>query len=70
MGQIIVILAALMLAGCTTAPVGVADPQAVWCAHNEPRRPSADGLFGMSIDEKRDAVAHNRKGALWCGWQA
>lgn len=72
MGQKVATLILLaLLAGCTTTqPAPIADPRAVWCEHNEPRRPSPEEITAMSIDEKRKAVEHNRQGALWCGWEA
>ncbi|MEP9372603.1 hypothetical protein [Mesorhizobium sp. KR1-2] len=60
---------AIVVAGCTTAPEPVADPRAVWCEHNQPRRPSSIEIAAMPLPEKLSAVEHNRKGALWCGWR-
>ncbi len=67
-GSLIVALA--LAAGCATAPVPalVENPRAVWCALNEPARPSPAVSAAMTLSEKQEAVAHNRKGELWCGW--
>lgn len=67
MGKIAALAAILVLAACTT-PASVADPRAVWCENNSPRRPSLAEIAAMPPLEKRAAVEHNRKGALWCGW--
>lgn len=60
----------LAVAGCAaTPPVPVRDPRAAWCSHSEPRRPSTETLATMTLDEKRAALEHNRKGEAWCGWK-
>lgn len=56
--------AILALVGCQTAPV--ADPRAIWCETNNPRRDATADTPRAEVDEIN---AHNRKGALWCGWR-
>jgi len=67
--RIAALILALSLAGCVTQPAVVSAPRSVWCDTNQPRRLSAATVATMSLAEKQDAVAHNRRGALWCGWK-
>jgi hypothetical protein len=69
MGKIAALAAILVLAACTTSPAPIADPRTVWCETNSPRRPSLAEIAVMQPVEKKAAVEHNRKGALWCGWE-
>lgn len=66
MGKAAVALA-LILAGCVTRPVE--DPRSVWCAFNEPRRPSVAVVEAMTRAELDEMNAFNAKGADWCGWR-
>lgn len=66
---LILALLALLTACATPAPSPVADPRAVWCAHNEPRRPTAESVAEMARAELDQVNSHNGKGELWCGWK-
>lgn len=55
--------AALMLAGCATAPSGD------FCAVATPRRPSKEQIAVMPRDQKMQDLAFNRYGAEHCGWR-
>lgn len=68
--KVILLLAALALAGCnTTKPAPIADPKAVWCEENEPTRYTPAERAVLATEVKADALAHNLKGADWCGWK-
>lgn len=62
---------ALALAGCTTSGTADTTPaktyREIWCDNNVPRRDARPDSPRAEIDEIN---AHNRKGALWCGWTA
>lgn len=59
------LLALSLTAGCSTIGNPVADPRAIWCETNSPRR---DATADTPRSELDDINAHNRKGALWCSW--
>ena len=60
----LIVAAMLFLAGCAgTAKTGD------FCTANEPRRLSPVVIAVMTIEEKRRAVEHNRKGEILCGWR-
>lgn len=65
----LIVVVILVLAGCVSTPAPIEDPRAVWCAENEPQRPSIEEIAAMSIERKREIAVHNRKGADWCGWK-
>lgn len=73
MGKVVALILLFAVAGCASVPAPTpsapSDPRAVWCGHNQPRRLSLEVVAAMSVDEMRDAVAHNRKGEAWCGWR-
>lgn len=56
----------LALVGCTSVPQPVDDPRQIWCDTNSPRRDATEATPRAEVDEIN---AHNRKGALWCGWK-
>jgi hypothetical protein len=41
----------------------------VWCATNDPIRPTPEELASKSEQQKRSDLEHNIKGAQWCGWK-
>lgn len=69
MGKALILLVLALTAACTTTPAPIADPRAVWCEHNEPRRPSAAVVAVMTRPDLDEMIAHNRQGVLWCGWR-
>lgn len=64
--QKLILVAALLLGGCTHMPQPVEDPRQVWCDHNSPRRDATPETPRVELDEIN---AHNAKGALWCAWK-
>lgn len=60
------LILALLLAGCTTTAQPVQNPREIWCDTNSPRRDATEITPRAELDEIN---AHNRKGALWCGWK-
>lgn len=66
MAQVLILLALLTCAGCTTARMPVENPRQVWCDHNEPRRDATPETPRAELDEIN---SHNRKGQKWCGWR-
>ena len=57
----VLILAALLLAGCQT-------PSGNFCDVAEPIRPSQATLAAMTDAEVEEALRHNELGAELCGW--
>lgn len=68
MGKIALLACGAVLTGCASQPAPTINPVSVWCEYNQPRRVAADELAVMTLDAKRAAVAYNRRGELWCGW--
>jgi ABC-type Zn uptake system ZnuABC Zn-binding protein ZnuA len=70
----IALLSFLVLAGCSTpskeTSSAVFNFKLTWCATNEPIRPTAEEIAAKSDEQKRKDLAHNLKGAEWCGWKA
>lgn len=69
MGKALTLIAVLLISGCGHMPVPVEDPRAVWCEHNQPRRPTPAVIDTMSRPELDEMNAHNWKGVEWCGWK-
>lgn len=68
MVKALILTSVIALAGCATSgPAPVEDPRQVWCDQSEPRR---DATPETPRAERDEINAHNRKGALWCGWIA
>lgn len=71
MGKTLMALGLLTLAGCSVYPTDRPDPalggavRLIWCDSNQPRRDATPETPRPVVDEIN---AHNRKGALWCGW--
>lgn len=65
MVKALILAAVLGLTACTHTPEPVNDPRQVWCDHNQPRRDATPDTPRAELDEIN---AHNRRGALWCGW--
>lgn len=62
MGKALV-LAALLLAGCQTAPKGT------FCALATAQRPSQEVIDKLSDEEVNALLRHNRLGGKLCGWR-
>lgn len=68
--KIALLLLAIALAGCaSTKATPISDPKSVWCESNEPERYTADERAHLTDQRKKESLAHNLKGAAWCGWQ-
>jgi hypothetical protein len=63
----------LFLAGCNTTSRDTSSAvfsfKLTWCATNDPIRPTPEELAVKSDEQKRSDLAHNLKGADWCGWK-
>lgn len=57
------ILAALLLAGCQTAPKGT------FCALAQAQRPSQEVIDKLTDEEVTALLRHNRLGGKLCGWR-
>jgi hypothetical protein len=64
-----VVLVALMLGGCVTAPTGGPGRGGAWCDVERPIRLTRERVDAMTDAEVRAAVTHNRHGAAECGWK-
>lgn len=68
MGKLATLAAVLALGGCASPLPPVASPKAIWCENNSPQRPSREEIDTMGQPRLAAVLAHNKKGALWCGW--
>jgi hypothetical protein len=59
------LLALSLMTGCSTIS-NVSDPRQIWCDTNAPRRDATETTPRAVLDEIN---AHNRRGAMWCGWK-
>lgn len=68
MVKALMVIAALVLAGCVSKPdsPSPSDPRSVWCEHNSPRR---DARPHTPRTELNDINRHNTQGEKWCGWK-
>lgn len=67
MGKVVILLAALAIAGCVSSRGQLpSDPRSIWCDHNSPRRDAKPDTPRAELDEINK---HNLQGAAWCGWK-
>lgn len=69
MEKALILIAAILLAGCGHISQPVEDPRQIWCDHNSPRRHTPAVIEAMSRAELDETNAHNAKGEKWCGWR-
>jgi starvation-inducible outer membrane lipoprotein len=59
----LILVAALLMAGCQTAPKGT------FCALAEAQRPSQEAIDKLSDEQVAALLRHNRLGGKLCGWR-